>query len=289
MSIPRMLKIIWAVCIIIMAACLLMVSFYKEFTPQIQLMDYWVLFIILSAISFFAEYIDSSMGMGYGTILTPVLIIAGYSPLKVVPAILFSEFVSGISAGLLHHRLGNVDLGRKTRARKIMLALLSCSILGTLGAVVLAVSLPQRIVKLYIGVMILSMGILILLGRFFSSRFSWRKIVALGTLAAFNKGFSGGGYGPLVTGGQILSGVPEKNAIGITSLTEGIVCLVGVILYQFAGGALDWMLAVSLTVGAFLSTPVATLTVKVLHGQTLRHAIGYTTLFLGALTLIKLL
>ena len=128
-----------------------------------------------------------------------------------------------------------------------------------------------------------------LLGKFFLARFSWPKIIALGSLAAFNKGFSGGGYGPLVTGGQILSGVQEKNAIGTTSLVEGIVCLVGFIFYQFAGGGLDWLLAAALTGGAFLSTPAATLTVKVLHGRTLRRAIGYTTLFLGSLTLFKLL
>jgi len=40
-------------------------------------------------------------------------------------------------------------------------------------------------------------------------------------------GLSGGGYGPLVTSGQVIFGVPAKSAVAITSLAEGITCLAG--------------------------------------------------------------
>ena len=132
-------------------------------------------------------------------------------------------------------------------------------------------------------------GSFILLGGRLAGAFSWGKIVGLGTVAAFNKGISGGGYGPLITGGQVLIGVPEKHAIGITSLAEGLVCLVGLGLYLTMQGPLYWDLALPLTVGALLSVPLATLTVKVLPERLLRTSIGYATLFLGALTLVNLL
>jgi uncharacterized membrane protein YfcA len=109
-------------------------------------------------------------------------------------------------------------------------------------------------------------------------------------VAAFNKGISGGGYGPLVTGGQILSGVGSKNAIGITSLAEGLTCFVGVITYlAFTNHTVDWQLAPSLVLGAILSVPLAAYAVKIIPALRLRLIVGLATLILGALTLLKLL
>ena len=65
--------------------------------------------------------------------------------------------------------------------------------------------------------------------------FSWWRIGGLGTLAAFNKGISGGGYGPLVTAGQVLSGIRGRNAVGITSLAEGVTSIVGFGIYFLSG------------------------------------------------------
>jgi uncharacterized membrane protein YfcA len=281
------LKRFWTICLVFVGALLIFLTFNKGFTLAHHL-SFPISFLAILPIAFLAEYMDSSLGMGYGTTLTPILLIMGYTPLQVVPAVLLSEFISGTSAGLLHHRLGNVDLSSGTRANRTMWILAVCSVVGTVAAVILAVKLPPRLVKAYIGVMILGIGIFILLGKRFAGKFSWNKIIGLGTVAAFNKGISGGGYGPLVTGGQILVGVPEKNAVGITSLAEGLVCLGGLGLYMTLEGGLYWGLALPLTVGAFLSVPAATVTVKVLPDHLLRRSIGYATVFLGTLSIINL-
>ena len=57
------------------------------------------------------------------------------------------------------------------------------------------------------------------------------RLPRLGLWASLNKGLSGGGYGPLVCGGQLLAGMNEKEAIGITSLAEGLVCVVDVTIF----------------------------------------------------------
>ena len=285
----RILRTLWVISILVMATILLLVTFYRELLFDINLSAGSVVFFSLAVMAFFAEYVDSSLGMGYGTTLTPILLLLGYEPLEIVPAILFSEFVSGIAAGFLHHKFGNVDFRKGTQGRKISLVLFSCAIFGTIGAVILAVSLPNTIVKLYIGVMIFAMGLLMLFSSSSRIRFSWPRISFIGALAAFNKGISGGGFGPLLTSGQILSGVSEKNAVGITSLVEGMVCLVGFILYQIVHGGLNVMIAAALVSGAILSTPMATRTVRVLPDRILRRAMGYTTLVLGTLILFKLM
>ncbi len=60
---------------------------------------------VLFGMAFFCELVDSTLGMGYGTTLTPVLLLMGYQPMQVVPAILLSELITGGFAAFAHHRL----------------------------------------------------------------------------------------------------------------------------------------------------------------------------------------
>ncbi len=271
------------------------------------------IFAVIIIIAFFAEYVDSSLGMGYGTTLTPVMLLLGYEPMQVVPAVLLSELITGLLAGVLHHNLGNAELlpGNLTFSSmaasvkhggitetfrkncplhlKIVLVISSCGILGTLAAVLLAVNIPPFWLRLYIGAMVLSIGIVILFSGRKKQKFSWKRITALGLVASFNKGLSGGGYGPVVTGGQLLAGVGGKSAVAITSLSEGLTCLAGVILYCLTRDSIDWTLAPCLTIGAVLSVPFAALTVKYIEITYLRWIIGAATLLLGTVTLVKAL
>jgi uncharacterized membrane protein YfcA len=285
---PDRLRHFWTWSVVFIGIVLLYLSFARDLDLAQRLAGGMGL-VALFLFAFLAEFVDSSLGMGYGTTLTPVLLIMGFQTMDVVPAILFSEFLSGVTAGVLHHRLGNVDLTRGTRSRRVTDILAACSVAGTVAAVLLAVTLPAALVRGYIGVMIVGIGLFILLTSGRSLRFTWGRILGLGTIAAFNKGISGGGYGPLVTGGQVLVGVPEKNAVGITSLAEGMVCLVGLALYLLLEGPLAWNLALPLAAGAMCSVPAATLTVKVLPEAMLRRSIGYATVYLGTLSLIKIL
>lgn len=241
----------------------------------------------LVGLAFLLELMDSSLGMGYGTTLTPVLLLMGYEPLEVVPAVLFSELITGISAAVFHHRFGNVNLARKSRHLRIALVIAVCSIVGSTVAVFIAVSIPKMALKTYIGILILAIGLVILFtwGRKF--KFSWKRMVGLGLLASFNKGISGGGYGPLVTGGQILTGVESPSAVGITSLAEGLTCGVGLFLYIIIKGGIYWGLAVPIAAGAFISTLPSAWFVSKVPARWLVMIIGVVTVILGVATLAK--
>ncbi|MBD3391417.1 MAG: TSUP family transporter [Chitinivibrionales bacterium] len=272
--------------------------------------------IALILIAFLAEYVDSTLGMGYGTTLTPLLMMLGFEPLQIVPAVLLSELITGLLAGFTHHSMGNVEFFPNTirfttvlkRLKyvptkkgiqrgwaklpvhlRITLVIALCSIVGTVLSVFLALNLPAFYVKLYIGMLVLAIGVVILATMKAQFRFSWLRIIGLGMLASFNKGISGGGYGPVVTGGQLLAGVQGKNAIGITSLAEGLTCIVGVVAYLAVGTGLDWTLAPYLCIGAVLSVPLSCMTVRIMSAVRLRIGIGIFTLLLGAYTLWKLL
>lgn len=242
---------------------------------------------LVMPLAFFCEFIDSSLGMGYGTSLTPILLLMGFEPMQVVPAVLFSEFVSGITAAFFHHSIRNVNFRPKSKDARVALVLTLFSIIGVIAAVFLAIKLPPKILKTWIGIIVISMGIFIIATFRHKPRFSWGKISILGTIASFNKGMSGGGYGPLVMGGQILSGIGAKNAVGITSLAEGLTCLVGVILYFFLQSNVDWVLAPWLMAGAVLSVPFAAHTLKRLPEKKVKIAIAIFMLLLGCWTLLK--
>ncbi len=235
------------------------------------------------------EYVDSSLGMGYGTTLTPLLLIAGFDPLQIVPAVLFSELLTGLTAGALHHRDGNLDLLRDLRVRRTVLLLTALSAAGAIVAAVVAVNIPKFWFSLAIVVIVLSMGLLTLATARRRIRYRAGGMVAVGLVAAFNKGLSGGGYGPLVTAGQVVSGVPAKQAVGITSVAEAFTCLVGLAAYFSLDRQLDLALATPLALGALLSVPMATVTVKRLPEGVVRGAVGIMTLVLGLVSLAKLL
>ncbi len=265
------------------------------------------IFIIIFIISLLAEYMDATIGMGYGTTLTPLLLAIGFSPLQVVPAILAAQFVAGIFAAILHHKAGNVDfdfnndpehkivkrLGTlgyipKSNASKVAMVLIISSITGVFIAVYVALLLSVFYLKLYIGVLVTIMGILIIIKHKTENKFSWKKILGLGLLASFNKGISGGGYGPLVVSGQILSGVETKNSIGITALAEGVTCFIGVITYFVIGTNVDWTLAPYMILGSIISVPLSVYTVKRMPIKRFTLIVGIATLILGVYTLAKL-
>ncbi len=245
-----------------------------------------LLAIFLSALA--CEYMDSSMGMGYGTTLTPLLMLAGFAPLQIVPAVLLSELMTGLAAGLLHQRDGNVDFMKDARARRTAMLLGLLSGVGALLAVWVAISISRFWLGLFITAIILSMGVIILFTRHRQIPYRAGGIIAIGAVAAFNKGLSGGGYGPLVTSGQVVSGLPAKSAVAVTSVAESLTCLIGLIGYLAVGKSIAWELAVPLTLGALLSVPMATLTVRRISESALRGLVGWVTLLLGGVALLKL-
>jgi uncharacterized membrane protein YfcA len=262
------------------------------------------LFIVIAVIALLCEYADASIGMGYGTALSPILLIIGFLPLQVVPSVLLGQLVGGLAGGFFHHRLGNINLDfRRDEAikkrlhglgymprsldSKVISILVICGIIGALVAVFTAVNIPTTILTTYIGVMVLGIGIVILTRQNRGSNLSWKGLIAIGLISSFNKGVSGGGYGPLVTGGQILSGRETRSSVGSTTLAEALVCLVAFISYLVIKGDIFWMLAAATSVGSIIAAPFAAMTVSRVNTKKLKLAIGIVTSLLGALTLAK--
>ncbi|MEI7881722.1 MAG: sulfite exporter TauE/SafE family protein [bacterium] len=242
--------------------------------------------LVLVGAAFLTGYIDTCVGGGHGTMLTPILILLGFTPAMVVPAILLSEIGIGALSVILNHRAGNIQLARGGQHRQVLIVLAAASLIGSVIAVTVAVKLPAQWVNLYIGMVIVGVGLLLLTKPTFG-KVSMKRIMALGMVAAFNKSLSGGGYGPLLTSGQVLSGVCEKGAVSITPPARGLTGLIAVVLYFMAKNTLEISLALPLALGSLLAMPVAVFTVAAIDAPLLRRGITLATLLLGILLVIK--
>ena len=243
--------------------------------------------LLIVAFAFLFGLVDASFGMGYGTLLTPMLLITGFAPLHVIPAVLVSQLAGDFLAALFHHKFENVNLSVGSEHFKTAVILAFLSLAGSVIAVLIATNLPAFYLNLYIGASVAVSGIVILAAKKKSRNFSWRRLLYLGLFAAFNKGISGGGYGPILVAGQILTGVEVKSAIGITVLAEGVTCIFAAATYFLVSGNVDWQLLILLSVGIALSTPFAAFIVKRIDSNNLKTIIGTITLMLGLLTLIR--
>eukprot|EP00727_Mastigamoeba_balamuthi_P006305 m51a1_g2295 hypothetical protein (321) ;mRNA; r:419787-420961 len=288
------------------------------------------------------QWFKTMLGMGWGTVLSPVLLALSFERESVVVSLLLAEFTTSVCSATLHFIFKNVHLrardeekeslapaspiakGPADRAEagpaeasalpkprfmtRDLAIVLILGIVGALGAVISTIVSAQAkqskhfkfAIKLYIGIVILIMAVaiaaaILLRRRASGTRFAWWKIVLLAVWSGFNKGISGGGSGPIVVTGLMLSGVPERHSIGVTPFSEILVCGVGSICYLVSnlileGAAKTWTyykLVPALLIGALPVIPFAAMTTKKVNKDHLKVFVAVFTLLLGLFSIIQ--
>lgn len=268
-------------------------------------------FILIAFIAFAGELLDSSIGMGYGTFLAPILIILGFEPLIIVPAILLSQALGGSIASLFHHRLKNACFRKDSSDTKILLVVSGLGVGAAIFASIIAITLPKTVLTTYIGILAIIMGLIMLRKKQFV--LSWKKVFFFSALSAFNKGISGGGFGPIMTGGQVIAGQRHKAAVGITTLAEVPICIASFVTYTIGMSAirkgipshylsldtfktifynsamLEHRLIVSLVIGVSLAAPLGAMITKKSSVKKLQNVMATAILLFGGWIIVKLL
>ena len=175
------------------------------------------LFLIIIVLAFIFEFMDSAAGMGFGTSLSPMLLIFGYHPLQIVPTILITEAITGFIDSYFDHELKNVDFTFRpmSDATKLALMIAFFGCIGIFLSVILgyfAIKFDTTIIKLYVAILVLMMGLFGMIRLKMSNKLkntSQRPYMFVGfaAVAGVNKGIGGGGYGPVITMGEIFSGI----------------------------------------------------------------------------------
>ncbi|MBD3231220.1 TSUP family transporter [Candidatus Dependentiae bacterium] len=258
-------------------------------------------FFLIIFLAFFVEIIDSSLGMGYGTILSPLfIIILKYNASIVIPSILLSQALAGSIAGIFHKKYKNVNFKIEniswienlkngfTSELRFVILISMLAIFFTVLGVQFTYYINPIILKTYICILVLFIGIISLTKK--KIVFSWKKTLIFGILATFNKGFTGGGFGPILTGGQIISGKQEKSSVGCTTLSQGPVCLTGFIAYLFFNN-IQYSLASFLfpmILGASIAAPIGAIITKEIDKKSLHKIISILMILLGIWSFTKI-
>ncbi len=235
------------------------------------------------------QFVDAFLGQGYGT-MTPLLILLGFAPLQVVFAVLLTSAVLSLAAGFFHHSVKNVDFHFRSKSFKITAVLVLFGLIGMLIGVLIAINLPKLWLETYIAIVVIAMGLFLLKRVKVKRKFSWKKIIGFGSLASFNKGITGGGFGPVLASGQIMSGVSSRKAVPITALVEGVVSSIGVMYYLIAGHGAYFNLSLvsSLLIGGIISTPLAAIALKRFHDHKIKKFVAIASITIGLIILVKL-
>jgi len=242
------------------------------------------LFII--SLALIAETIDSSIGMMYGTLLSPLLITAGYDPRLVVPSILISQALGGAVATVRHHKYRNADFRGLSRDTKVVLAIVVPGLFACIIGVFVALNIPRFVFKTYIGLLAIAMGFLCI--RPYIYRFAWWKIYSIGVLSAFNKAFTGGGFGPITSTGKIIAGLNPRVSVATTTYAEVPICLIGVFAWLVAlHGNIDWIFPLHLSIGAFIGGLIGPYITSKTESEKLKKLVGLLAVILGTWTLLR--
>lgn len=250
-------------------------------------------YLLLLAIflGFLGGLFDNSFGMGYG-LLSPIFVFIGFDILVVVPTLLLSQAITGFSGTIFHSLNKNVNFGSKeTRESRIYYLFTFAGVVGTIFAVFFAINLPDLFLLLYIGLMMMIIGIIVLFKINFGG--SWNKLYAISVIAGFNKAISGGGYGPLVTSGQLMAGGEVRNSVGVTQFSESTISILAFLLYfvfnDFAQIMLTIQLAIIMVFSGMFSAPIGAIIARKLDESVARKVVAWLSISIGIITLLRIL
>ena len=213
----------------------------------------------------FFEFMDASAGMGFGTALTPLLLVIGFDPKQIVPVVMIQQGVAGLVGAFLHREFENVEWKFKPMSETVKLWM----IIGLVGCAAVTISIfgvykflkvDKVWIKLYVAILLLMMGFISIFQSRKDRPYKPGKMVGFAALAGFNKGVGGGGYGPVVTIGGLIAGVPVKSMLAVTAISEGTVSCFAIVVWLAlltSGVQIDYLLLPSMMIATMFSAVAA--------------------------------
>jgi uncharacterized membrane protein YfcA len=245
-------------------------------------LDFWVLI----AVGFLAQLIDGSLGMAYGVSSNSFLLGVGVPPAIASASVHTAEVFTTAISGFSHWKLGNID-------KRIVFGLIIPGMMGgALGAYVLT-SLDGNIIKPYISIYLLVMGIRILYKAFVHKENPDKDprpklLVPLGLAGGSLDAIGGGGWGPIVTTTLISSGHTPRKTIGSVNFSEFFVTLVVSITFLITIGISHWNVFLGLMIGGVIAAPLGALLTKKIPARVIMVIVGLIIIFLQIRTLYQI-
>ena len=255
--------------------------------------------VVFLIIGFFAQFIDGTVGMGYGAFSGSLLIGMGVMPALASASIHTAEIFVSLFSGVSHLKFGNV--------RKDWLKLLVIpGVIGGVAGAYFVASIPGAAIKPFIASFLLVLGIIMLyrfvpkrasssskLSKVLSNpRFSSKKIAGLGLVASFLDALGGGGWGPIATPGLILTENEEpRKVVGTVNLAEFFITIAIAVTFFIALGTeeYNWKVIGLLLLGGAIAAPLAAYLCKRMPPRILGILVGIALVVYNLRTLLTIL
>lgn len=242
--------------------------------------------LVFILFGFVAQLIDGSLGMAYGVSANSFLLTVGLPPSAASASVHAAEIVTTLISGISHWKFGNID-------RRLVLRLLIPGVIGGgLGAYILT-TLDGDVIKPFISIYLLIMGVRILLKAFKPTPENGKEpktglLVALGLVGGTCDAIGGGGWGPVVTSTLISTGHSPRKSIGSVNLSEFFVTLTESIVFLLTIGLTNWKIIGGLLIGGVIAAPLGAFITKKLPVKFILIFVGCLIIFLQMRTLFIL-
>lgn len=235
---------------------------------------------------FLAQIIDGSLGMAYGVTSNSLLLSFGLSPKLASAAVHTAEvFTTGVS-GLSHIRFGNFD-------KKLFFQLAIPGVISaSLGAYLLGNILNGDIVKPYINIYLMSLGIIILykaVKRAIVPKNNTKNASVLALFGGFLDAIGGGGWGPIVTSNLINKGNTPNIVIGTVNTAEFFVTFFSAGILIYFTGINSWQIILGLIIGGTIAAPFGAYVTKKIPRKTMMILVGCLIILTSSYSLLKII
>jgi uncharacterized membrane protein YfcA len=246
--------------------------------------------LLIALAGFGAQFVDGSLGMGYGVTSSTLLIAIGLAPAAASASVHLAELGTTAASAYSHVRLGNVD---KTVLRRIALP----GAIGAFAGATVLSGLSTQAARPW------ASGLLLVLGVYVLIRFSRRRTIALrkgrpgtrlliplGLIGGFVDATGGGGWGPVTTPALMADGrMAPSRVVGTMNTAEFAVSLAASVGFVLGLGiaAIDWRILVPLLVGGVIAAPIAARITHVLPMRIMGVAVGGLIIVTNSYTLLR--
>lgn len=246
-------------------------------------------FLIFLLIGSVAQFIDGSIGMGYGVTSSRLLISLGVYPGIASASLHTAEIFTTFISGAFHLKLGNVQ-------RNIAAPLIIPGVLGGILGAYLCTRIAATQLKPIVNIILLLMGLVILYQVAFKNFIQHRlkiisknRLLPLGFFAGFIDALGGGGWGPIVTPTLVLNNIEPSKAVGSVDFTEFFVTVAEVIAFLIFLGPEKFRLDIVLILmlGGLITAPLAAICCKRLPSKLLAMLVGIGVILLSLYSLVR--
>lgn len=210
-------------------------------------------FLLWLCIGALGQLIDGAIGMGFGPIVSAVLLSLGVPPIASSTAVNAAKIATGAASAASHAWFENVD--RRTFRHLTIAGMLG----GLLGALVLS-RIDGKAMLPFVNTYLLLLGGLILYRAFrpvVPKLPHAMGIAGTGLAAGTLNAIGGGGWGSITTAGLMGQGQSPRFAIGTANAAEFLVALVTTIAFSANFGSVPWLNVLAIIAGGFLTAPFA--------------------------------